>query len=249
MNQEKLENKTKEKENDKEEILENYGLETILSYEVGFQSFLSYLETEFSTENLLFWNSIEQLKMLNSRRYSTFEQILRIFNCYIRDDAPLLINVSHNLRSKIIKDILALKTKYSYASPLPHHSRELSIGARALRRSIGRLSVILRNVPEEKKKEVKLEEKKGKDDLDKSSHSIETSFLTKGGGEEMMHIFDVAQQQIFALMNSDTFRRYLRSNFYVNLQSSGVLRSSSGDFNNIPPIELDELDNGLTYVV
>jgi len=102
---------------------------------------------------------------------------------------------------------------------------------------------------QKKKKEIKLEENKGKDDLDKSSHSNETSFLTKGGGEEMMHIFDVAQQQIFALMNSDTFRRYLRSNFYVNLQSSGVLRSSSGDFNSIPPIELDELDNGLTYVV
>jgi len=65
----------------------------------------------------------------------------------------------------------------------------------------------------------------------------------------MMHIFDVAQQQIFALMDTDTFRRYLRSPFYVNLQSSGVLRSSSGDFNGIPPIDLDELDNGLTYVV
>jgi len=51
-----------DKENEEEILEENYQLETIIRHEVGFQSFLSYLETEFSTENLLFWNSVEQLK-------------------------------------------------------------------------------------------------------------------------------------------------------------------------------------------
>jgi len=156
-------------------------LDEILKDEKGFQEFLAYLESEFSAENLLFWNSVEQLRTLNDKEIATFEKVVLIYNNYIIDDAPCQINISHVCRLKIVQDIDHLKerdTSSSFASTLSPPSPSLPPGTFFLPGSIV--------------KETEISEEREE-------------------GTLPVHVFDVAQAEIYKLMNTDSYSRFLEA--------------------------------------
>jgi len=125
----------------------------VLKNPAGFQIFLGYLQTEFSTENLLFWDTIEQLKKLDPEDLLIPQHIERIYFHYCQENAPCSVNIPFELRAVILQTL-----------------QELS---------------------DQPFSELKICEK-----------------------EELLHIFDAAQQNVYELMNGDSWPRFQKSSQY-----------------------------------
>jgi len=114
------------------EILQN----TTLSIE-----FARYLELEFSSENLLFWNEIETFKQFimdeNKSHAEIWSEIERIFTMYIREDSPYQINLPYDIRQEVESSIensgSVFSNELSQDTPKEERESPLSIFNKAQR--------------------------------------------------------------------------------------------------------------------
>jgi len=73
----------------------------ILDTPEGFEAFLRYLETEFSSENLLFWKQVERIKNLNDQNNDWKESVLAVYHQFLRENAPCAVNLPFYIRTKV----------------------------------------------------------------------------------------------------------------------------------------------------
>ena len=79
--------------------------EMYLSTDVGFRNFLDFALNEMSEENLLCWKLTKQYKSSCLNGDGNHRDIaIRIYEQFLRPDAPLLVNISHNI-SRQYQDI------------------------------------------------------------------------------------------------------------------------------------------------
>ena len=65
----------------------NTGFESLLKSREGRRLFEDFLKKEFSSENIQFWNAVEQLKSLQGGEQIFREHVDVIFKIYINDTA------------------------------------------------------------------------------------------------------------------------------------------------------------------
>eukprot|EP01119_Soliformovum_irregulare_P024063 TRINITY_DN8550_c0_g1_i1.p1 TRINITY_DN8550_c0_g1~~TRINITY_DN8550_c0_g1_i1.p1 ORF type:complete len:241 (-),score=77.06 TRINITY_DN8550_c0_g1_i1:25-747(-) len=80
-------------------------LEDVLKNPVASDAFLQFLSQSFAEENLLFYNAVEQFKMLGSNQ-EMIQEAQRIYNQFIELDAAQQINITSDVK-KIVDDRIA----------------------------------------------------------------------------------------------------------------------------------------------
>jgi len=90
------------------------GLLEILRHPLDSRVLLDYLQSEFSTENLLFWERVESLKNEPINEF-TLSSILSIYNDFIKENSSFEINLSAVIKEQI---------ENSYQSACEHWEEE-----------------------------------------------------------------------------------------------------------------------------
>lgn len=102
-------------------------LRNILVHPIGRKYFAEFSKEQFATENIDFWSEVEELERLGrhhlrpsiagtlygvgldkineQKRKTMAEKVERIYETYIKDDAPMMINIKSNVRDSIRKRI------------------------------------------------------------------------------------------------------------------------------------------------
>jgi len=80
-------------------------IENVLSDPKGRAFFHKFLQNEYASENLDFWNSVKELKKNNPSGERLKKDVKQIHEQYLRDSAENLINVNNRLKGAI-KDCL-----------------------------------------------------------------------------------------------------------------------------------------------
>ncbi|KAB5579813.1 hypothetical protein PHYPO_G00199250 [Pangasianodon hypophthalmus] len=95
-----------------ESLLWSQSLETLLRSKSGKTTFQAFLKSEFSDENIEFWTTCEEFKKIkcNSRLNSRAK---KIFERYVRAEAPKEINIDHKTR-ELIKQNVQTPTRYCF---------------------------------------------------------------------------------------------------------------------------------------
>jgi len=89
--------------NSKRELL------AIISTDEGFQAFLIYLRSEFSSENLIFWQQVEAFKIQEGDIDALQQTVLAINSQFIVNNSPYQINISSEIQLNIIAKIHKIK--------------------------------------------------------------------------------------------------------------------------------------------
>ncbi|KAJ6229877.1 diflavin flavoprotein a 2-related [Anaeramoeba flamelloides] len=71
----------------------------------GIQAFKQFLETEYSEENIEFWNEVEQFQLLKDGHENQEKIAKKIYENYIAYDSPKQINIDHFTRVKLTEKI------------------------------------------------------------------------------------------------------------------------------------------------
>ncbi|KAI4810192.1 regulator of G-protein signaling 13-like [Pseudochaenichthys georgianus] len=79
-------------------------LERLLSSKYGMKIFQAYLKSEFSDENIEFWLLCEDYKKMKSS-FRMSSRAKKIFKRYIQAEAPREINIDHNTRELIRRNM------------------------------------------------------------------------------------------------------------------------------------------------
>ncbi|KAK1879468.1 Regulator of G-protein signaling 13 [Dissostichus eleginoides] len=79
-------------------------LERLLSSKYGMKIFQAYLKSEFSDENIEFWLVCEDYKKMKSS-FRMSSRAKKIFKRYIQAEAPREINIDHNTRELIRRNM------------------------------------------------------------------------------------------------------------------------------------------------
>ena len=82
-------------------------LEVLLADPEGRTCFRQFLESEYSDENLLFWEEVQQLKQITGKN-KVKQKVKEIYLKFVVDDAPKMLNltmpVRFNVASKVIRN-------------------------------------------------------------------------------------------------------------------------------------------------
>jgi hypothetical protein len=170
--------------------------EWLLNNPEGFQIFREYLAKELSVENLLFWKDVENFHIGKISGFAVYET-------YIRDFAPLLVNLPHPIRNRIIRHFENLKTK------------KFDPGETLMKPLIN--SELQPAQVFDFRVEAKIE------DFSSTLSSETTSncqHLAESEGENCRFVFDEAQRRIFLLMLRDPFSRFQKAHGLVKLNQS-----------------------------
>jgi len=73
----------------------------IISTNEGFQAFLTYLRSEFSSENLLFWQQVEAFRIQNGDIPALQQTVLAIYSQFIASNSPYQINISSEMQLSV----------------------------------------------------------------------------------------------------------------------------------------------------
>ncbi|CAL8370561.1 unnamed protein product [Boreogadus saida] len=84
-------------------------LARLLESPYGMITFQAFLKAEFSDENLEFWLVCEDYKKVK-RSFRLSAKARKIFNCFIRVDAPREINIDHQTRELTKRNLQAPTT-------------------------------------------------------------------------------------------------------------------------------------------
>ncbi|AWP04416.1 putative regulator of G-protein signaling 21-like [Scophthalmus maximus] len=87
----------------------SHSLERLLSSKYGIKIFQAFLKSEFSDENIEFWQVCEDYKKTKSS-FRMSSRAKKIFKCYIQAEAPREINIDHKTRDLIRWNIKAPTT-------------------------------------------------------------------------------------------------------------------------------------------
>lgn len=92
--------------NPSETMLWSKSLENLLRSKYGMATFHSFLKSEFSDENIEFWLVCEDFKKIrNSSRLNS--RAKKIFERYVKSEAPKEINIDHRTRDLIKQNVQA----------------------------------------------------------------------------------------------------------------------------------------------
>ncbi|KAG9338390.1 hypothetical protein JZ751_025794 [Albula glossodonta] len=84
-------------------------LEKLLQSKYGMATFHSFLKAEYSDENIEFWLRCEEYKKIKSS-YKMNSKAKKIYEQYVQASAPKEINIDHQTRETIKKNVLAPTT-------------------------------------------------------------------------------------------------------------------------------------------
>lgn len=90
-------------------------LESLLKMDSGYESYLNYLKTEFSAENLLFWQAVEDFRRkhaTSSDFNAAFVDCEQIIINYVRYGSPMELNIDTFLREELLKSHYQLREVY-----------------------------------------------------------------------------------------------------------------------------------------
>jgi len=79
-------------------------LNDVLHNKMGFNLFLNYLEKEFSSENLVFWEQVEILKTLEDPKL-IYNKVISIFTTFISPQSNYHINLPHEIRDLVCQNM------------------------------------------------------------------------------------------------------------------------------------------------
>jgi len=218
---------------DTRDIPQNYNTFVgLLSIPQGVESFKKFLTKEFSVENLLFFLEVEELRKLMKELIGDPEADTKliarttdIYAKYVENDAPFQVNLPDSIVRKLNNDYQVCNYRY----------KTLKMSGLGLVGGKPKLSQIFIDIQNESRPQ------KG-GDKDKLLGSGDTSTTPstpqsqgdekKGDGDSKVDgkdkiqedfstlradfptIFDDAQRNIFKLMKSDSFPRYIRTELY-----------------------------------
>jgi len=189
-------------------------LRSILNRNIGFQSFLEFLTTEFSTENLLCWRDLsewaematasessskEKEQNLRTRSISSkvklYYRAKEISDQYIDEEkATSLINISSTLRSQALSLLESVGLKLSSFEDTSLHAHDIERTDSPSTKSI---------------------EFKG---ISASVSEEVLSIQPNNDFEALIDNYRLLQKSLYDLMNNDSFLRYRRSEFYNQLE-------------------------------
>lgn len=98
--------------NSSETLLWSQSLETLLRSKYGMATFHAFLKSEFSDENIEFWLVCEDFKKIRTSSRLT-SRAKKIFEIYIKSEAPKEINIDHRTR-EVIKQNVQAPTKLCF---------------------------------------------------------------------------------------------------------------------------------------
>ncbi|XP_062848900.1 regulator of G-protein signaling 21 [Trichomycterus rosablanca] len=79
-------------------------IEKLLESKAGMEAFKAFLKSEYSDENILFWEACEEYKKISCRTEMTCEAN-RIYSEYVQTEAPRQINIDCKTRANITDKI------------------------------------------------------------------------------------------------------------------------------------------------
>lgn len=81
-------------------------LKDVIKHELGLRYFKEQMASEFSSENINFWDAVEKYHVISDIQENKQKQLLRaneIVKQYVIPDAPQWVNINADMRNKIIK--------------------------------------------------------------------------------------------------------------------------------------------------
>jgi hypothetical protein len=156
----------------------------------GFDRFKSFLEKEFSAENILFWEMVENYKT-GSAEANT------IYSTFVTNEAPLSINISHNTRNVLIHHFSTKKNGLK--------TRFFENGQNPLIRFFS--SKFMKNTS-------------ANDTFQQLESPISASSSVKSTDIEDRSIFNKAQSEIIRLLANDSFQRFKLMDGYHTMITS-----------------------------
>jgi len=203
-------------------------LREIIKNDIGFKSFLDFLTTEFSTENLLCWRELSEWlaaskQVLKSDLISSGEKTTLVQNpSNSQNSSPVLSKVQLYCRAQEIwrnyideKDAPYMVNVSSALREQTHLALE-TLGTKLTSFSS---TTIFSETPENSTRDLLAGTPSNvcllrSSETDSSPHD-DTSF------EALHQAYEAVEVALYDLMNSDSFQRYKLSEFFVQLGSKG----------------------------
>eukprot|EP00475_Leptophrys_vorax_P013185 TRINITY_DN19540_c0_g1_i1.p1 TRINITY_DN19540_c0_g1~~TRINITY_DN19540_c0_g1_i1.p1 ORF type:complete len:564 (-),score=125.01 TRINITY_DN19540_c0_g1_i1:23-1714(-) len=186
--------------------------EWLLKNPRGFNLFREYLANELSVENLLFWQDVE-----NFHRGKITG--LAVYETYIKDFAPFLVNLPHPVRQRIARHFEDAKMKrYHMSLAVNNQSEEF------LQRPLMEKELKIVHDPNSTGEAIRKfnSNRQSLEEFSSISRSTESAFPSECVDTETSRmIFDDAQKRIFLLMLRDPFSRFQKAHgLSTNLNSN-----------------------------
>ena len=207
----------------------NSSLTEILNHSDGFKSFLEFSGAELNSENLLAWQRMETLKkeahccqapsILNDNVcLSLFDTARKIFQDFIVVNAESEINISHELRNKIVNTFVSCK---SQILTIANNSKnKLYIDGFEMFYKTDLLKMMLLQGKHRRRTSNVIKENALQMHGD---NNIPAVLLTSVDFIKLIgSVFDQAQDATFRLMETNSLTRFLSSASYMEFLNSSV---------------------------
>merc|ERR1711988_567219 len=193
-------------------------LGTVLEEQSGTKAFTKHLQTEFSTENIVFWTEMQYwtTSIANpSTKFMTTDfinQAKQHYLSYIDEMAEMQVNIPDTMRAKI-QETLFPTTKISGSGSL-RTSEKLKIARQSSRAHIARQRSSVRTMTRNSQKY----SRGTRVTPEASSPTPVVDFNQEDKAEEQSsipwNIFEDAEREVFLLMSRDSFARFRKQQLY-----------------------------------
>jgi len=158
-------------------------LNDVLHNKMGFNLFLNYLEKEFSSENLVFWEQVEILKTLEDPKL-IYNKVISIFTTFISPQSNYHINLPHEIRDLVCQNMENLD--YGILSPNNNNTTS-SITPKQISSSLSHNSLqnFIEMIPKQEQ--------------------VSSSLIV---GNDIRYIMDIAQKNVYDSLANDSFIRF-----------------------------------------
>lgn len=213
-------------------------IKDLLIYPNGYESFLKFVTSQFAAEQLLFWKKVTDYK----NKYEPYDdcnikhQILQqviedckiIIDTHVKINSPFEINISAQARSNVMNKFSKLHNKIiGVNNDLKEKEKDkdktllTTTTTTKISSSISSIIKTKTGIETETKiktkthtkstKIIQINEKMNEDLLSIDNDNIETIIF------EMVHLFDVIQEETLNLMQTNSFHQFKLSEIYKNL--------------------------------
>jgi len=156
-------------------------LNDVLRDKMGFNLFLNYLEKEFSSENLVFWEQVEILKTLEDPKL-IYNKVISIFTTFISPQSNYYINLPHEIRDLISQNMENLDRDGILC---PNNNNTISSKQISTSLSHNSLQNFIEMIPKQEQ--------------------LSSSLIS---GNDIRYIMDIAQKNVYDSLANDSFIRF-----------------------------------------
>eukprot|EP01083_Nonionella_stella_P083439 230743_1 len=167
----------------------------------GFQEFQTFLENEFSEENLLFIQACDEFREMcktGTKFNAKWQAAVQLWKGFIHDEGGHQVNLPAAVTDKITRRMAFLLLEFERREKLKKEQRYQSLRGRVSRR-IGSVSTVFN-------RKAKPKNSSGEDDEDPESDDADLTH------EQVFRLLFVrARREVFQLVASDTFPRFRKA--------------------------------------